>query len=108
MFGIGISELILILIIALIFIDPEKLPEIAKAVGKTYADIRRAGNEITRAGTEIQRTVGEAGPSNPRSASTDPAGKGAGQPEKERSPETGTEKKGPDEPAGADRGKKAT
>ncbi|MBI5344125.1 MAG: twin-arginine translocase TatA/TatE family subunit, partial [Deltaproteobacteria bacterium] len=76
MFGIGIGELILILIIALIFIDPEKLPEIAKVIGKTYADIMRAG-------TEIKRTVSEAELSNPRSASTDPAGKGAGQPEKE-------------------------
>ncbi len=48
MFGIGLSEIILIVIIAVIFIEPEKLPVIAKAVGKAFIEFRRAGEELKR------------------------------------------------------------
>ena len=48
MFGIGLSEIILIVIIAVIFIEPEKLPGIAKAVGKAFIEFRRAGEELKR------------------------------------------------------------
>jgi Tat protein translocase TatB subunit len=46
MFGIGISELIIILIIALIVIGPHKLPDLAKAFGKAFAEFKRATEEI--------------------------------------------------------------
>ncbi|MGA1862138.1 twin-arginine translocase TatA/TatE family subunit [Deferribacter thermophilus] len=49
MFGFGMSELILILIIALIVIGPRKLPEVAKALGKGYAEFRKALNEFKEA-----------------------------------------------------------
>ena len=53
MFGIGISELIIILIIALIVIGPHKLPEIAKALGKAFAEFKRATEEIKRSVKEV-------------------------------------------------------
>ena len=37
MFGIGIPELLLILVIGLIVFGPGKLPEIGKALGKKHA-----------------------------------------------------------------------
>ena len=44
--SIGTSELIMIGIIALIFLGPRKLPQIAKTIGKTMADFRNTTNEF--------------------------------------------------------------
>jgi sec-independent protein translocase protein TatB len=41
MFGIGIEELIVILVIALIVVGPERMPELARQVGKAIRDVRR-------------------------------------------------------------------
>jgi sec-independent protein translocase protein TatB len=46
MFGLGTGEIILVLALALIFIGPEKLPEIATKLGEIARQIRRAIDEI--------------------------------------------------------------
>jgi len=46
MFGLGMSEIILILAVALIVIGPKKLPEMAKGLGKGYAEFRKYMNEL--------------------------------------------------------------
>ena len=46
MFGIGMTEFIVIMVIALIVIGPSKLPELAKALGKGLAEFRKASEEI--------------------------------------------------------------
>jgi sec-independent protein translocase protein TatB len=53
MFGIGLTELVLIVIVALIFISPEKLPEVARAAAKTLRDARKTGNELKRAISDV-------------------------------------------------------
>ncbi|MFP5384711.1 MAG: twin-arginine translocase TatA/TatE family subunit [Bacteriovoracia bacterium] len=47
MFGLGMGELILILLIALIFIGPKKLPELAKGLGKGIRDFQNAAKGFT-------------------------------------------------------------
>jgi len=46
MFGIGISELILILIVALIVIGPQKLPDLARSLARGLAEFKRASSEF--------------------------------------------------------------
>jgi Tat protein translocase TatB subunit len=43
---LGIQELILIFVIALIVFGPKKLPELGRSVGKALAELKRTSNEI--------------------------------------------------------------
>ncbi len=58
MFDVGIPELILILVVALVVFGPGKLPEIGAALGKAIGDFRRASqgirNEIQSVKDSIQ------------------------------------------------------
>lgn len=46
MFGIGSGELLLLLIIALIVLGPERMPKLARDLGRVLADFRRTSDEL--------------------------------------------------------------
>ncbi|MEC9493224.1 twin-arginine translocase TatA/TatE family subunit [Flexistipes sp.] len=46
MFGLGMTEVILILVLALIVVGPKKLPEVAKALGKGFAEFKKVMNDF--------------------------------------------------------------
>jgi Tat protein translocase TatB subunit len=48
MFGIGMTELLVIFVIGLLVLGPKKLPGLARSLGRSLAEFRRASNDIRR------------------------------------------------------------
>jgi sec-independent protein translocase protein TatA len=46
MFGLGIPELIVIFVIALIVFGPKKLPDLGKSIGRAMAEFKKASDEF--------------------------------------------------------------
>jgi len=57
MFGIGVPELAVILVIALIVLGPTRLPDVAKAVGRALAEFRKATSDISDELKDVRRTL---------------------------------------------------
>jgi sec-independent protein translocase protein TatA len=47
MFGLGFGEVIVVLVIALIFIGPKKLPELARSLGQGMRELQKASKTFT-------------------------------------------------------------
>jgi sec-independent protein translocase protein TatA len=68
MFGLGWGEILLILLIALIFLGPNKLPDLAKSLGKGIREFRKATagleddikKEVVSTGKEVVSEVKKA------------------------------------------------
>jgi TatA/E family protein of Tat protein translocase len=54
MFGIGMPELVVIFVIALLVFGPKELPKIGKTIGKAMGEFRRASDELKEG---IQREI---------------------------------------------------
>lgn len=48
MFGIGGSELLVIMVVALLVLGPKKLPEMARTLGKFMNEFRKVSNDFQR------------------------------------------------------------
>lgn len=46
MFGIGTGELLLLLVLALLVLGPERMPRLARDIGKTVGDLRRTSDDL--------------------------------------------------------------
>jgi Tat protein translocase TatB subunit len=57
MFGIGFPELLLIAVIALVVIGPQRLPDLARALGRGFAEFRRATDELKQTFEEETRAA---------------------------------------------------
>jgi len=57
MFGIGLPEIILILVIALFVIGPDKLPEIAKTLGKALSEFKKVVDGVKSTIEEEQASI---------------------------------------------------
>jgi Tat protein translocase TatB subunit len=55
MFGIGFPELLLIAVLALVVIGPKRLPDLARALGRGFAEFRRATDELKQTFEEETR-----------------------------------------------------
>ena len=47
MFGLGMGELLVILVIALLVLGPKKLPDVATTLGKAIRQFRKATQDLT-------------------------------------------------------------
>lgn len=56
MFGLGMPEILLILAIALIVIGPQKLPDLAKTLGRAMGEFKKAAQEFKRS-IDVETTV---------------------------------------------------
>jgi Tat protein translocase TatB subunit len=97
MFGIGGSELLVILIIALVVVGPKQLPELARTVGKIFGEFQKATDDLKREiDVSAQMNDKTTFPSDTGSApaeNTPAAAQNRGAEEPEALPEGGPEKK---------------
>ena len=57
MFDIGLQELILIFLVALLVFGPKRLPELAKSLGKGLGDLKRVFQDVKdQVETEVDET----------------------------------------------------
>jgi TatA/E family protein of Tat protein translocase len=62
--NLGFSEMAVIFVVALLVFGPHKLPELARSLGKSLAEFRRASNDLRR--TIMEADLPEQPPQPPR------------------------------------------
>ena len=60
MFGIGIAEILVILVVLVIFIRPEDLPKVLRSWARTYAKAKKLYNEIIMVKDKILKDIEQA------------------------------------------------
>lgn len=63
MFNLGFSEVVVILIVALIFLGPSKLPDLARSIGKGMRELKKATDDLKGVwDEEVERPIDEVRP----------------------------------------------
>jgi sec-independent protein translocase protein TatB len=60
MFGIGLGEIVLIILLLIIFIKPEDLPKFFRTMGKIYGEAKKAYNEVISVKDQIIKEIDDA------------------------------------------------
>ena len=71
--GIGIWEILIILIVVLIVLGPRRLPEIARTLGKAVRAMKKASTDFTATITREVEEVKNEPPSQPKETKTEEA-----------------------------------
>ncbi len=58
MFGFSLAELMIVLLVILLFIKPQDLPEIARFVGKAFYRLKRLYHELKKSLREMEKEFG--------------------------------------------------
>lgn len=81
MFDIGMQELILIFVVALLVFGPKRLPELGRTIGKGMAELKKAmygvKEQMDSELSQIKDTASDAGKTEKEAAAKDSKGKGA-------------------------------
>ncbi|MDG2333145.1 MAG: twin-arginine translocase TatA/TatE family subunit [Myxococcota bacterium] len=75
MFGIGIQELAIVCVVALLVFGPKRLPEVARSLGKGLSEFRRASNDLKQSfnlDTDPKPPTPPADAANPRTSEQEP------------------------------------
>ena len=72
MFGLGFTEILVILVVALLVFGPDRLPELARNLGKGLAEFRRASSDLRRSVMEAAEEPRAAPPPLASSAGSQP------------------------------------
>ena len=57
MFGLGIQELLVILLILLLLFGASKIPELAKGLGKAIGEFKKSVNEVKKEVDDVDKQV---------------------------------------------------
>ena len=71
MFGLGFTEILVILVVALLVFGPDRLPELARNLGKGLAEFRRASSDLRRSVMEAAEEPRIAKPPLPPASSSE-------------------------------------
>ncbi len=60
MFDVGFSEIVVIMLVALVVLGPERLPVVARTLGRWWGSLQRYANRIKAEAAELERAAQQA------------------------------------------------